>query len=91
MLGEFIGKTKGKMVDRRWCFDGPRHPYPLKDMPTAVSAIRGFIKYFDPERVRALLLWPSHNCDDGDIFGSNGVEDPLGVLQRIDKRLEHSV
>ncbi|WP_258127443.1 hypothetical protein [Achromobacter anxifer] len=88
MLGEFIGKTKGKMVDGRWCFDGPRHPYPLENMPTAASAIRNFIKYFDPERVRALPLCPSHHCDGDDIFGSDGVEDPLGVLQRIGKRLE---
>lgn len=87
-LDEFIGKTKGKIVDGRWCFAGPLHPYPLKNMPTAASAIQHLIKNFNPERVRAVLFWPSRQRDDDDIFGSDVVEDLLGVLQKIDKRVE---
>lgn len=68
----------------RW----PLHPYPPKNMPTAASAIQHFIKNFDPEWVRAMLLWPSHYRDDDDIFGSDVVEGLLGVLERIDKRVE---
>lgn len=87
-LGKFIEKTKGKMDDGRWCFAGPLHPSPLKNMPTAASAIQKFITTFDPERVRAVLLWPSHNPDDDDVFDSYTVEELLGALQKIDKRVE---
>lgn len=87
-LDEFIKKTKGKMVDGRWCFAGPLHPSPLKKMPTAPFAIQRFIEKFDPERVRAVLLWPSHNPDEDGVFGPDVVEDLLGDFQEIDKRIE---
>jgi len=85
---EFIKKTKGKMVDGRWCFAGPLHPSPLKKMPDATTAIHRFIDEFDPERVRVAILWPSHNPDEDGMFGPDVVEDLLDDVQAIDRRVE---
>ncbi|MBB2918285.1 hypothetical protein [Cupriavidus alkaliphilus] len=87
-LTDFIGKTKGKMTGGRWCFAGPLHPGAYKEMPDAVTTIGRFIKTFDPERVRVVLLWPSHHEDENEEFGADTVENLLEELQEVDGRVE---
>ncbi len=73
-LNDFIGKTRGKMTDGRWCFAGPLHPGAFKQMPDAAATVGQFIADFDPERVRVVALWPSHHVDENEEFGPDTVE-----------------
>ena len=87
-LDAFINKTRRKMVSGRWCFAGPLHPDSLQKMPGATVVIQRFIKEFDPERVRIVVLWPSHNPDEDGAFGADVIENLLDDLQGIDERVE---
>lgn len=85
-LDGFLQKTKHKMISGRWCFVAPLHPVPFRNMPDVVRSIRTFVRFFDPERVRVVLLSPNRrNIAVTDFLPGH---DLCAALLAIDDRVE---
>jgi len=65
---EFQEKTRGKMVEGRWCYAGPFQPDAYKKMPDIVESVLSFQKAFQPERIRVAFLSPNRHGQTVDKF-----------------------
>jgi hypothetical protein len=79
---EFLDKCDSEMQQnahgaKRWNFSGAIQPNAANNMPDAVRTIEEFIRRFDPERVRAVVLHPDK---EGNLIHSY---DLLNLLTRL--------
>ena len=84
-LPVFLTKCEKRMpVDldgsRRWNFAGALQTTASKKMDPAVPTIRDFIAYFDPERIRVVLLNPDW---EGNFLARQDLLDLLVGLQKL--------
>jgi hypothetical protein len=82
---QFIEKTRGKMIEGRWCFAGPLQPEAFREMPDVVQTVRAFVASFSPERVRVAFLSPSrHGMQIAEFLRGRDLMDELNSIGGIE-------
>ena len=55
---DWLGKFRKTLQDGHWSFACPLQVEPSRQMPDVVDSVNGFIRAFEPERVRVAFLSP---------------------------------
>lgn len=82
---EFIEKTKGKMIEGRWCFAGPLQPNAFRKMPDVAESVLQFCNAFSPERIRVAFLSPNrHGAILGEFMPGRDLSAELLAIPKVE-------